>query len=118
MLAATLAEFDNNSTSSGVSLTGYNTGTANGYNAIEGVTKYNGTTFASAGVFGLASSYNFGIGVRGASNSPEGTGVEGSRMGGGFGWGGVFLNDLGYTGWFGAASDERLKKILIPFQTL
>ena len=111
--AATLAEFDNNSTSSGVSLTGYNTGTANGYNAIEGVTNYNGTTFASAGVFGLAintTTSHFGIGVRGASNSPEGTGVEGSRMGGGFGWGGVFLNDLGYTGWFGATSDLKAKK--------
>ena len=111
--ANSMAEFDNNGTT-GVALSAYNYGTSNGYNAFEGITDYNGTTFASAGVFGLAintsNSTHWGIGVRGASNSPEGTGVEGSRMAGGLGWGGVFLNDLGYTGWFGAASDLKAKK--------
>ena len=111
--ANSMAEFDNNGTT-GVALSAYNYGTSNGYNAFEGITDYNGTTFASAGVFGLAintsNSTHWGIGVRGASNSPAGTGVEGSRMAGGLGWGGVFLNDLGYTGWFGAASDLKAKK--------
>ncbi len=55
---------------------------------------------------------HFGIGVRGHSNSVDGVGVRGSRIntGGLNGWGGIFLNDLGYTGFFGAASDIKTKK--------
>jgi hypothetical protein len=32
------------------------------------------------------------------------------------GWAGLFIEDLGYTGFFGAASDESLKKNIEPIQ--
>jgi hypothetical protein len=41
--------------------------------------------------------------------------VYGTRQNGaGAGWGGLFLDDLGYTGFFGTASDRRLKKNILP----
>ena len=51
-------------------------------------------------------------------------GVNGSRAGVGVnsGWGGLFQNDLGYTGFFGVVSDRRTKKeietIQNPLQTI
>jgi hypothetical protein len=115
--AAPMAAFDNNTAASGVALSATNNGATNGYNAIEGLNSYAGTAFIPAGVFGLAI-YSGGvnaptIGVRGATNEWQGTGVYGSRFnsgGGNTGWGGEFYNDLGYTGFFGAISDERTKK--------
>ena len=105
----------------GVSLSGYNQGTTNAYNGIEGITNYSGTANAPAGVFGLAINNSLthrAIGVRGAANGRDGIGVYGSRQntGGVVGWGGLFLNDLGYTGFFGAASDRRLKKDIKPLE--
>ena len=105
----------------GVSLSGYNQGTTNPYNGIEGITNYGGTANAPAGVFGLAINNSLthrAIGVRGAANGRDGIGVYGSRQntGGTVGWGGLFLNDLGYTGFFGAASDRRLKKDIKPLE--
>jgi hypothetical protein len=85
---------------------------ANGFNAMEGVTMYNAAVNTPSGVFGLAIA-NTGVarGVRGATNSTDGIGVYGAWPGGaGAGWAGLFIGDLGYTGWFGAASDIRLKK--------
>jgi polyhydroxyalkanoate synthesis regulator phasin len=116
--ANAMAAYDNLGVS-GVSLSGYNQGATNPYNGIEGITAYSGTTNAPAGVFGLAISASLthrAIGVRGAANGRDGTGVQGSRQntGGVLGWGGLFLNDLGYTGFFGAASDLRLKKDVKP----
>ncbi len=112
--ATSMASF-NNTGADGVSISGYNQGTANGYNGIEGITNYSGTGFIPAGVFGLAINASLthrAIGVRGAANGRDGVGVYGSRQntGGILGWGGVFYNDLGYTGFFGAASDEKAKK--------
>jgi len=112
--ANAMAAFDNTG-ATGVSLSGYNQGTTNAYNGIEGITNYNGTAYVTAGVFGLAinpSLTHQAIGVRGAANGRNGVGVYGSRQytGGTLGWGGVFYNDLGYTGFFGAVSDERTKK--------
>ena len=103
----------------GVALSGYNQGLTNGYNGIEGITAYNTNAFIPSGVFGLAIStvlVHRAIGVRGVANGRDGVGVQGSRQntGGLFGWGGLFLNDLGYTGFFGAASDLRLKKDVKP----
>jgi hypothetical protein len=114
--ATSMASFDNLSIS-GVALAGENSTASNGYNAIEGITTYNGTGFIPAGVFGLAL-YNGPvssptIGVRGATNEWQGTGVRGSRFNSGgpnTGWGGQFYDDLGYTGFFGLISDRRTKK--------
>lgn len=55
-----------------------------------------------------------GNGVYGFTNSNASVGVRGYKPAGGAGWGGVFYNDLGYTGFFGSASDERLKKNIKP----
>lgn len=116
--AYAMASFDNLG-ADGVALSGYNQSTASGYNGIEGITNYSGTGFTPAGVFGLAingSLTHRAIGVRGAANGRDGIGVVGSRQntGGVVGWGGLFLNDLGYTGFFGAASDKRLKRNINP----
>jgi hypothetical protein len=54
-----------------------------------------------------------GEGVAGAVNGYEGTGVFGTRFNDGgadLGFGGLFLNDLGYTGILFNVSDKRLKK--------
>ena len=117
--ATAMALFDNLGVS-GVALNGTNTNATSGYNAIEGITYYNGTGFIPAGVFGLAI-YNGAasaptIGVRGATNEWQGTGVRGSRFNGGgpnTGWGGEFYDDLGYTGFLGTISDERTKTNII-----
>ena len=70
-----------------------------------------------AGVFGLAIYQGAvlapTIGVRGATNVWQGTGVYGSRYNSGGadnGWGGQFYSDLGYTGFLLTISDKRLKK--------
>ncbi len=106
---------------SGVALQSRNNNTTSGYNGFEGITDYNGTGFIPAGVFGLAL-YNGPassptIGVRGATNEWQGTGVRGSRFNGGgpnSGWGGEFYDDLGYTGFLGTISDERTTKDIEP----
>ncbi|WGD34328.1 tail fiber domain-containing protein [Olleya sp. YS] len=103
-----------NSGIDGVALSGFNSSTTNGYNSIEGITNYSGTAFIPAGVFGLAinaSLTSLANGVYGFSNGRDGIGVFGGRLNGTgvTGWGGLFINDLGYTGFFGAASDRKLK---------
>ena len=114
-IGATALAVSENTGIDGVAFSGENSSTSNGYNAIEGVTSYSGTGFTPSGVFGLAidnTASTVAIGVRGATNNTDGYGVLGSRLGssGVLGWGGVFVNDLGYTGFFGLASDARLKK--------
>lgn len=60
---------------------------------------------------------NSAVGVRGTINGRDGIGVLGTRNnGGGPGWAGLFIEDLGYTGFLGAASDESLKKNIKPIQ--
>jgi len=89
-------------------LSGVNSSATNGWNGIEG-----GTSGTGAGVYGLhLPNTGTGTGVRGYSNSVDGVGVRGARIntGGIIGWGGLFQNDLGYTGFFGAASDIKTKK--------
>ncbi|MCB9231678.1 MAG: tail fiber domain-containing protein [Bacteroidia bacterium] len=120
--ATSMANFEN-ADAAGVALASRNSSTASGYNGFEGITDYNGTTYIPAGVFGLAI-YNgpanaATIGVRGASNEWQGTGVRGSRYNGGganTGWGGEFYDDLGYTGFLGTISDARTKKNIQPMQ--
>ncbi len=87
---------------------------------VEGIVAYNGTAFIPTGVFGLGidlSLTHSAVGVRGTVNGRDGIAVLGTRQNGaGAGWGGLFTNDLGYTGFFGAASDESLKKNIQPIQ--
>ena len=111
-----MANFENLG-ASGVALGARNTSTTSGYNAAEFITDYANTAFLTAGVMGLAI-YQGGvnaptIGVRAATNEWQGTGIYASRFNSGganTGWGGEVYNDLGYTGFFGAISDERTKK--------
>lgn len=71
--AIAMASF-NNLGIDGVSISGYNQGTTNGYNGIEGITAYNGTGFIPAGIMGLAI-------YQGAVNAPT-LGVMGLQMNG------------------------------------
>ncbi|MBV6485182.1 MAG: hypothetical protein KFKLKKLM_01735 [Flavobacteriales bacterium] len=106
--AAPMASFDN-SDGNGVALTSYNISTANAYNGFEGVT--NGTYTGCAGI--ALTTGAGGDGLNGGTNDWQSYGVYGSRFNSGganTGFGGIFINDLGYTGWFGLASDRRLKK--------
>ncbi len=102
-----------NAGTSGVALSSYNTSATNNYNSLEGITAYNGGASVT-GVFGLAingTATNRAIGVRGIANARDGIGVLGTRNAtGGAGFGGLFLNDLGYTGGFYNVSDRKTKK--------
>ena len=92
-----------------------NTSTTTGFNSLEGICRYNGTTNTVSGIFGLAiENTGIGIGVRGNSNSDDGTGVQASFAGGtslaAAGW--ALFSD----GWAGGTtawqnvSDARLKR--------
>lgn len=89
------------------------------------------TSFAAGGVYGLRQLGSTGIwgavqgeldatlpatsrGVSGSGSSNSHYGVYGFKPTGGSGFGGIFLNDLGYTGGFFNLSDERLKKNIKP----
>lgn len=115
-IGATSLSTSENNGNDGVSLFGYNNNSSNAFNAIEGVTSYNLSTFTTSGVFGLAfANSGNGVGIRGASNSIDGYGVRGSRPSGppgpgGAGLAGLFQGGLGYTGAFGAVSDIKTKK--------
>jgi hypothetical protein len=99
-----------------------NTWAINGYSAFNGSGVYgiieaaNPTIFAA--VQGEADGttgggINGGSGVRGSAYKYILNGVNGNRTNDGSantGWGGLFQADLGYTGFFGAASDARIKK--------
>ncbi|NGX84159.1 tail fiber domain-containing protein [Aequorivita sp. KMM 9714] len=113
-----MATFVNSGTNA-VALSSRNSG-VNGYNAFEGVTDYNGTIYATSGVFGLAiANSGEGIGVRGASNSSNGYGVRGSipTSGQWQGYGGLFLGGLGYANGLYNLSDERAKKNVIKISS-
>lgn len=117
--ANAMASFDNYGTD-GVALSGYNHGAGSGYNGIEGITSYSATAYLVAGVVGFAldpSLTHQAIGVRGAVNGRDGIGVLGSRQNSiGLGYGGLFLNDLGYTGGLFLASDEQLKTNIVKIE--
>jgi hypothetical protein len=53
-------------------------------------------------------------GISGLAAATNHRGVIGQKPAGGLGWGGLFLNDLGYTGFFGAASDRNVKRNIRP----
>lgn len=94
--------------------------------AVNGYTSYNG-----AGVYGQRQGTAAGIwgsvqgetpttlaannsGVAGLASATSHRGVLGQKPAGGLGWGGLFINDLGYTGGAYNASDRRLKKNIKP----
>ena len=86
------------------------------YNALEGGINNSNITYTPSGVLGLSVYSGTGAvrnrGVTGISNSWRGYGVLGFRVNNGGtddGWGGLFLNDLGYTGSLLMASDKRIK---------
>jgi hypothetical protein len=87
----------------------------NGYSSNDGAGIYgytfagNATGFAAIQGEHAGSSASSG-GVRGMSSNTSACGVIGSLPSAGSGWGGIFLNDLGYTGYFGSASDQKIKK--------
>ncbi|MCS6933543.1 MAG: tail fiber domain-containing protein [Chitinophagales bacterium] len=90
----------------------------NGYSSFNGSGVYGAiqgnanTVFAGVqGESGAAQNSN-SAGVRGLALNLTLHGVTGARTGAGAntGWGGLFQNDLGYTGFFGVASDIRIKK--------
>lgn len=110
--ANSMANFEN-AGGDGVALSGANISTANAYNAIEGVTY--GTYSSVAGI--SITTGAGGDGVYGTTNDYQSIGVLGSRFNSGganSGWGGLFLDDLGYTGGVFNASDRRLKKDINP----
>lgn len=89
------------------------------------------TSFNSGAVYGLRQAGATGVwgsvqgettagitanssGVAGNAASTNHIGVLGQKPAGGAGWGGLFLNDLGYTGFFGNASDRNFKKDIKP----
>ncbi|NBT49794.1 MAG: tail fiber domain-containing protein, partial [Actinobacteria bacterium] len=57
-----------------------------------------------------AGSSSSGAAVRGTSSNTSAVGVNGALPTAGAGWGGLFQNDLGYTGSFLSASDQKIKK--------
>ena len=87
----------------------------NGYSSFNGAGVYgaimpgNTTTFGA--VQGEHVGSGTGAGVRGMTNNANAIGVNGSvSVLPVNGWGGLFQNDLGYTGFFGSASDLKIKK--------
>ncbi|MFM7618758.1 MAG: tail fiber domain-containing protein, partial [Bacteroidota bacterium] len=89
----------------------------NGYSSFNGSGTYGAiqanTNTQFAGVQGESDATNgTAPGVRGTTYKLTLNGVNGSRGGAGAnsGWGGLFQNDLGYTGIFAAVSDGRVKK--------
>jgi hypothetical protein len=75
-------------------------GATGAWGSIQGETTA-GIAANSAGVAGLAASTNH-------------RGVIGQKPAGGVGWGGLFLNDLGYSGGFFNVSDRNFKKDIKP----
>lgn len=88
----------------------------NGYSAFNGGGVYGSITSGTTIYAGVQGEYfgtnGSGAGVRGIAGAQTMNGVNGSRSGTGAntGWGGLFQSDLGYTGFFGNASDMRLKQ--------
>ena len=86
------------------------------YNALEGGINNSNISYSPSGVLGFSLYTGTGAirnrGVTGIANNWRGYGVLGFRVNNGGtddGWGGLFLNDLGYTGALLNASDRKIK---------
>jgi hypothetical protein len=89
--------------------------TINGYASNDGSGIYGYTFAGNATNFATIQGEHAGssassAGIRGSSSNTNACGVIGSLPSAGNGWGGLFQNDLGYTGYFGSASDQKIKK--------
>jgi hypothetical protein len=86
----------------------------NGYSAFNGSGIYGSITSGATIFAGVQGEYygtnTSGAGVRGIAGAGTNNGVNGSKPNAGLGWGGLFQGDLGYTGFFGVASDQRIKQ--------
>jgi len=87
----------------------------NGYTTLDGTAVYGARETGASGAWGCVqgeevSGVANASGVAGLAGTNTQRGVYGEKPPGGSGWGGLFLNDLGYTGFFGVASDSRFKK--------
>ncbi|MEN9998635.1 MAG: hypothetical protein RI922_1625 [Bacteroidota bacterium] len=86
----------------------------NGYSSFNGSGVYGSITSGATIFAGVQGEYygtnTSGAGVRGIAGAGTNNGVNGSKPNAGAGWGGLFQGDLGYTGFFGVASDQRIKQ--------
>ena len=87
----------------------------NGYSSFNGSGVYGAIMSGNTTTFGAVQGEHVGsgtgAGVRGMTNNANAIGVNGSvSVLPVNGWGGLFQNDLGYTGFFGSASDLKIKK--------
>ena len=87
----------------------------NGYSSFNGSGVFGTILAGNTTTYGAVQGEHIGsgasAGVRGITNNADAIGVNGSvtvlPLNG---WGGLFQNDLGYTGFFGSASDLKIKK--------
>jgi hypothetical protein len=87
----------------------------NGYSSFNGSGIFGTILAGNTTTYGAVQGEHIGsglaAGVRGITNNANAIGVNGSvavlPLNG---WGGLFQNDLGYTGFFGSASDLKIKK--------
>lgn len=92
----------------------------NGYTSFAGGATYGLRQAGSTGTWGgVQGETTAGIpaassGVQGGAAANNHNGVLGQKPAGGLGWGGVFYNDLGYTGFFGVVSDRKTKENIQP----
>ncbi|WP_452221320.1 tail fiber domain-containing protein [Lacinutrix salivirga] len=110
-IGASTLTISDNSGIDGVSLTGVNQSTLNGYNAIEG-----GTNGSYSGVYGLyIQTTGIGNGVYGVANSSDGVGVFGTvpTSGTWTGFGGLFTGGLAYANGLYNVSDTSAKSNII-----
>jgi hypothetical protein len=95
--------------------------------AVNGYTNFNGGATYGLRFNGAAGDWGSAQGEQDNNQSGEaavaglyaataGRGVIGQKNAGGLGWGGLFLEDLGYTGFFGVASDQSVKKNIQPIK--
>jgi len=88
----------------------------NGYSSFNGSGVFGNILAANTTVFAAVQGEHYGsgtssAGVRGYTTNIDAVGVNGTVSAApNLGWGGLFQNDLGYTGYFGTASDLKIKK--------
>ena len=88
----------------------------NGYSSFNGSGVFGNILAANTTVFAAVQGEHYGsgtasAGVRGYTTNLDAVGVNGTVSATpNLGWGGLFQNDLGYTGFFGTASDLKIKK--------
>lgn len=86
----------------------------NGYSSFNGSGVYGSVNTGTTLFGGVQGEYygtsTSGAGVRGIAGAGTNNGVNGQNSAPTTGWSGLFQGDLGYTGFFGVASDMRLKR--------